>query len=254
MKSILISIKPEWVAKILNGDKTIEMRKTTPKTELPCKVYIYCTKEKSYMDRLVQNHNGFYFTVRELVENDADDYGLYYDVAGKNSEIVAEFTLSKVKEHKFNYIFENPETYEEEITYNFAGEEMKNAGFENSWEFDEFLESYGKSKTLYAWHIDNLKIYSESKELSRFSSLKECKPTTNIYGEKQIWEQRHKRCIASSHGIPIECFGCKNLIQHKDYLDEASGVMLFDYSCKTNYHKPLSRPPQSWCYVEEYKK
>lgn len=36
MKSIMISIKPEWVKKILNGDKTIEIRKTMPKCELPC--------------------------------------------------------------------------------------------------------------------------------------------------------------------------------------------------------------------------
>ena len=30
-KCILISIKPEWVCKILNGEKTIEVRKTAPK-------------------------------------------------------------------------------------------------------------------------------------------------------------------------------------------------------------------------------
>ena len=46
MKEILISIKPKWVEKILNGEKTIEIRKTMPKCELPCKVYIYCTKGK----------------------------------------------------------------------------------------------------------------------------------------------------------------------------------------------------------------
>ena len=46
MKAIMISIKPEWVCKILNGEKTIEIRKTMPKCKLPCKVYIYCTKGK----------------------------------------------------------------------------------------------------------------------------------------------------------------------------------------------------------------
>lgn len=48
MKSILISIKPEYVEKILNGEKTIEIRKTKPNIELPCKVYIYCTKPKKW--------------------------------------------------------------------------------------------------------------------------------------------------------------------------------------------------------------
>ena len=41
MKEILISIKPQWVEKILSGEKTIEIRKTMPKCKLPCKVYIY---------------------------------------------------------------------------------------------------------------------------------------------------------------------------------------------------------------------
>ena len=38
MKNIIISIKPQYVEKILNGEKTIEIRKTMPKYELPCKV------------------------------------------------------------------------------------------------------------------------------------------------------------------------------------------------------------------------
>ena len=36
--------------------------------------------------------------------------------------------------------------------------------------FDNFVEDYGKGKTLYAWHIDNLKIYDKPKELSEFST------------------------------------------------------------------------------------
>ena len=43
MKAVLISIRPEWVEKILNGEKTIEVRKTVPKLETPFKCYIYCT-------------------------------------------------------------------------------------------------------------------------------------------------------------------------------------------------------------------
>lgn len=42
-KSVLISIRPEWVEKILSGEKTLEVRKTRPKLEAPFKVYIYCT-------------------------------------------------------------------------------------------------------------------------------------------------------------------------------------------------------------------
>ena len=42
-KAVLISIRPEWVEKILAGEKTLEVRKTRPKLETPFKVYIYCT-------------------------------------------------------------------------------------------------------------------------------------------------------------------------------------------------------------------
>ena len=43
MKSVLISIKPEWCELILSGHKTIEFRKSSPK-ELPFVAYIYCSK------------------------------------------------------------------------------------------------------------------------------------------------------------------------------------------------------------------
>lgn len=39
--NILISIKPEWVKKILSGEKTIEVRKTKPKFAPPFTCYIY---------------------------------------------------------------------------------------------------------------------------------------------------------------------------------------------------------------------
>ena len=42
-KAVLISIRPEWVEKILAGEKTLELRKAKPKLETPFKVYIYCT-------------------------------------------------------------------------------------------------------------------------------------------------------------------------------------------------------------------
>lgn len=43
MKAVLISIRPEWVRKIINGKKTIEVRKTAPKCGVPVRCYIYCT-------------------------------------------------------------------------------------------------------------------------------------------------------------------------------------------------------------------
>lgn len=42
-KAVLISIRPRWCQKIVNGEKTIEVRKTRPKLQTPFKCYIYCT-------------------------------------------------------------------------------------------------------------------------------------------------------------------------------------------------------------------
>lgn len=40
-KAVLLSIRPEWCEKIINGRKTIEVRKTRPKMNPPFKCYIY---------------------------------------------------------------------------------------------------------------------------------------------------------------------------------------------------------------------
>ena len=40
-KAVLISIRPEWCRKIMDGQKTIEVRKTRPKMNPPFKCYIY---------------------------------------------------------------------------------------------------------------------------------------------------------------------------------------------------------------------
>ena len=45
-KSVMISIRPKWCEKIVNGEKTIEVRKTRPKLNTPFRVYIYCTLPK----------------------------------------------------------------------------------------------------------------------------------------------------------------------------------------------------------------
>ena len=40
-KAVLISIRPEWCQKIMEGQKTIEVRKTRPKMDTTFKCYIY---------------------------------------------------------------------------------------------------------------------------------------------------------------------------------------------------------------------
>lgn len=44
MRSVMISIRPEWCEEIIQGQKMIELRKTKPKIQVPFKVFVYCTK------------------------------------------------------------------------------------------------------------------------------------------------------------------------------------------------------------------
>ena len=44
-KAVMLSIRPKWCEKIVNGEKTIEVRKTRPKKlKNPFRCYIYCTQ------------------------------------------------------------------------------------------------------------------------------------------------------------------------------------------------------------------
>jgi predicted transcriptional regulator len=138
MKSILISIKPKWVAKILNGDKTIEIRKTMPKCDLPIDVYIYCTKSNN--DYLV------YKSVREMCDK------------GLCGNVVAKFTLNKVEKI-------TPQMWTPKIEH----EILEKSCLKENELFDYVCSHDGtEDKPFYAWHISNLEIFDKPKELSEF--------------------------------------------------------------------------------------
>lgn len=139
MKSILISIKPQWVEKILNGEKTIEIRKTMPKCELPCKVYIYCTKKEVLMNVFLDNKDK--------------------EVEYLSGKVVAEFTLNKVEIIPTVKEKRNGASYQ----YHIISKDILNKSCLNQ---EEILE-YTNGKDLYAWHIDNIKIYDKPKQLNK---------------------------------------------------------------------------------------
>lgn len=167
MRNILISIKPEWVEKILNGEKTIEIRKTMPKCELPCKVYIYCTKEKPYLYR-VDDDNNF-----ELLKNKKYEEDIYVkDYNALNGKVVAEFTLNKIDDIKFSWSYSSngyddhrynisldKTCLDEDTLIKYLGEpwDICNTGSAGIMKYNGF-----------AWHIDDLIIYDKLKELSDF--------------------------------------------------------------------------------------
>ena len=188
MKSVLISIKPKYCELIAAGKKTIEVRKTKPRIETPFKCYIYQPKTV-YVSK--NKSNEFLKPIQDK----------------RFGKIIGEFVCDEIL--CFPYV-EGEE----------AGEYVYNIPTvigEQTWLDYGDVSNYGNGKSLYFWHISNLAIYDEPKELSEFG--KECNldcPSVHC----PYWE--YQRVNA----------------------DE------WDYDCSCNNIKPLTRPPQSWCYVE----
>lgn len=129
MKSVLIAIRPQWVEKIARGEKTIEVQKTAPK-EVPFKAYIYCTKEKK--------------------QDDIIWAGIFGDRGKWNGRVIGEFICNNASELDYVYYWNNGYEFATCLTY-------------------RQVADYGKGKTLYGWHISDLKIYDRPRELSEFS-------------------------------------------------------------------------------------
>lgn len=92
-KAVLISIRPEWVRKILNGSKTVEIRKTVPKCGVPFKCYIYCTAGGKGALMVKANAGAPAITAESACEREqAEAFG--YEAA--NGKVVAEFTCNKI--------------------------------------------------------------------------------------------------------------------------------------------------------------
>lgn len=146
-KNIIISIQPQWVEKILNGEKTIEIRKSMPKCELPIDVYIYCTKGKPFL-MVGRNDNKTY------LDNGGEEsvYSPNHNYIG-NGKIVGKFTLNKVEEFDGIVVLMS-----EDLRMMLYGSCLST----------KQAKEYSRGANIYAWHIDNLEIFGKPMELSEF--------------------------------------------------------------------------------------
>ncbi len=157
-KAVLISIKPQWCELIANGQKTVEVRKSRPKLETPFKCYIYCTVPKMSGD--------------------------IFHVGGKNprlgnSKVIGEFVCENIECFTTDYRADIKQTKR-------ISEQSCLSPFK--------LEDYeGDSHCLYGWHISDLKIYDEPKELTEFNHTDEY--IVNLRKSLPHWE----------YGIDDEC-------------------------------------------------
>lgn len=170
-KAVLISIRPKWVDKILNGEKTLEVRKTRPKLDTPFKCYIYCTKASVKYQTIcgchVLNSDELYRHPEQgikhgdsielmLCENYTKDNFL-------NGKVVGEFTCDRLETIKA-------------ATEPYGIYDVDDGFVAQTGLVDGALWDYGKGATIYGWHISNLKIYDMPKPLYRFKPWnRECK-------------------------------------------------------------------------------
>ena len=209
-KAILISIQPYWVENILNGEKTIEIRKSMPKCDLPIDVYIYVTKSKPYLQI-------YPFNIRKNIYRLSDD-----NFNSLNGKVVAKFTLNKVEwvaceDLGYRKIFFTETREDFSYVANMT---------------DDQLSAYFSNKQLkngnvvgYAWHIDNLQIFDESMELNQFEKY---------YDEPDDL----KPCCNGKHCIHKIYDWCENQI-----------CCEIDYDGTDCPYLKVNKAPQSWQYV-----
>ena len=169
-KAILMSIQPKWVAKILNGEKTIEVRKKFPKDYVGW-VYIYCTKNGKLLMAQRGNFKGF-----ELINvKDYRDY-VYTNICEcLNGKVVARFWCDKVEEIEcvsvgdsdYGSIFADTE-YQ---TKTLSEKELLQKSCLLPDEIFEYLDE-DFDKIGYAIHITKLKVFEKPKELKEFGITK----------------------------------------------------------------------------------
>lgn len=161
-KAVLISIRPEWVEKILAGEKTLEVRKNRPNMETPFKVYIYCTA-----GNLSYKVNG----------------GMVCNVSG-GKMVVGEFTCDNIATYNYDYC-PHPEIGMDydcgDSWWEIADEDLKSACLAEK-EFRYY--AFGR-EAMYGWHISNLEIYDTPKELSKFRRI--CDKGCRCEGCARYW-------------------------------------------------------------------
>lgn len=155
-KAVLISIRPEWVEKIANEIKTVEVRKTKPYLDTPFKCYIYCTNTRPFLVWGDVFRGDWFTEFTRLLGYGRAEADRTWDVF--NGHVAGEFVCDRIDTIK-------PEM-EQYGTYDVDDDFMEQTRL-----VDGALWNYGKGATLYGWHISKLEIYDTPKSLSTFKGL-----------------------------------------------------------------------------------
>lgn len=213
MKSILLSTRPKWCEKICHEIGRNENGK--PIYEKPIEV----RKTKPSIP------TPFKVYIYETYDKKYDGIGICWG-KGKCFEhgckkVIGEFICDRVRELDYVYYWNNGYEIDTCLTY-------------------REVADYGKGKPLYGWHITDLKIYDTPKGLSEFCKV----------GAKSLEE------LATDDELCSYCYrtggGEYSMIVTPNGLSACEGRF-----CEEAYEEyleqefALTRPPQSWCYIQE---
>ena len=217
------SIKPLYCELIAAGKKTIEVRKTRPKIQTPFKSYIYETK---FINRCrdceyYSFENIVIGRMKDVCKWEKDNWKITslssrcFQNKYSGGKVIGEYVCDRIIGFGFSPYPNHGEYASDYGRYN--NNDILKA---SCLSFEEMYDYIGEGSG-YLWHITNLKIYDEPKELSKFYIR--CKKYD--LDEKEVYEAYCTDC-GNKYGIaPCEFI-------------------------KSNWCIPLTRPPQSWCYVE----
>lgn len=220
----LISINPKWCELIASGKKTIEVRKTRPKIETPFKCYIYCTHDnrKNALHLYVNSGygrkefgvTGNWRSGKDVVDVNPHLPAYRYNAYLAEGKVIGEFVCDNIIEYQYDYC---------------DGVDIDDDNLLETQLEREDINIYAKGKTIYGWHISDLVIYDEPKELSKFY----------IIDKKAV-----RQC--SNRKQAYYSFTDTGYIKNGFYCEEKDDFCFDGYK-----RKVLIRPPKSWCYVKE---
>ena len=143
MKAVMLSIQPKWCELIASGKKTVEVRKTKPKIDVPFKCYIYMTAGDAVYPVTI---NGAPYTCS--------------NVGGKC--VIGEFVCDRI--YNITPNFDKPDFCNQYLCDWNWGEGTAYLSFTE-------MNNYLKGEKGYGWHISDLVIYDKPKELSQFRKI-----------------------------------------------------------------------------------
>lgn len=215
MKAIMISIKPKWCANIINGDKTIEVRKNKALANAIQKlidengyadIYVYCSKDKPNL-WLPYEYDCFeldeaskpYLSNKPILDIDTK----------MNGKVIFKFRCYKVEEIKVDFFISKNGYYG---TYLLSGPVLEKTSCLTHKDLKEYLRGDEKCNDVqnigYAIHISDLEIFDRPREICEFH--------TNV--KKESPEE-------------LLCPECGKPMEYYEY-------------------KYLTKAPQNFCYIE----